>query len=194
MGNTIRLHNGNCVEVLGNMPENSVGAFVCDPPYGLRFMGKAFDDLGDGGAQREWHKAWVEQAFRVLKPGGVMKAFCGSRTFHHLGAVMKAAGFEGVGLEAWAYGSGFPKSMNIGKMLDKQAGAEREVVGLSPHDANRITGSIRTALNAANDGSLQDAAPRMVTAAATDAAKVWDGWGTALKPAWEPALVGRKPL
>ena len=181
------------------MPENSVGAFVCDPPYGLKFMGKSFDDLGEGAAQREWHKAWVEQAFRVLKPGGVMKAFCGSRTFHHLGAVMKAAGFEGVGLEAWAYGSGFPKSMNIGKMLDKQAGAEREVppgrhgaassvVAIAGNDHRCVTCGLHRGSAAGNCQCVKHSAP------ATDAAKVWDGWGTALKPAWEPALVGRKPL
>lgn len=173
------------------MPENSVGAFVCDPPYGLKFMGKSFDNLGEGAAQREWHKAWVEQAFRVLKPGGVMKAFCGSRTFHHLGAVMKAAGFEGVGLEAWAYGSGFPKSMNIGKMLDKQTGAEREVVG-ERKNKGLASGHVN-----ASGGSLvggQSPVSTYITAPATDDAKVWDGWGTALKPAWEPALVGRKPL
>ena len=189
MGNTIRLHNGNCVEVLGNMPENSVGAFVCDPPYGLKFMGKSFDNLGEGAAQREWHKAWVEQTFRVLKPGGVMKAFCGSRTFHHLGAVMKAAGFEGVGLEAWAYGSGFPKSMNIGKMLDKQAGAEREAVGV-----RQLTGYGRA--NVVHGQQTRNTTEFVQTSdvPASDAAKVWDGWGTALKPAWEPALVGRKPL
>ncbi len=173
------------------MPENSVGAFVCDPPYGLRFMSKSFDDLGDGSAQREWHKAWVEQAFRVLKPGGVMKAFCGSRTFHHLGAVMKAAGFEGVGLEAWTYGSGFPKSMNIGKMLDKQAGAEREVVGKTKY-ANRRVNESGPASGDTAYGNF--AVGGVATAPATDAALHWDGWGTALKPAWEPALVGRKPL
>jgi len=175
------------------MPENSVGAFVCDPPYGLRFMSKAFDDLGDGSAQREWHKAWVEQAFRVLKPGGVMKAFCGSRTFHHLGAVMKAAGFEGVGLEAWAYGSGFPKSMNIGKMLDKAAGAEteREVIG-----ERKNKGLASGHINASGGSLVGGKSPvtTNITTAATDVAKVWEGWGTALKPAWEPALVGRKPL
>lgn len=133
-----------------DMEDGSIGSIVCDPPYGLRFMAKAFDDLGDGASQREWHRAWLLEAHRVLAPGGVIKAFGGTRTFHHLAAMMREVGFQNIGLEAWTYGSGFPKSLNIGKAMDK-------------------------------------------TAPATDAARTWEGWGTALKPAWEPVVVGVKP-
>lgn len=158
---TVHLRHGDCVEVMRELTGGSVGAVVCDPPYGLRFMGKEFDDLGDGAAQREWHRGWVDQAYRVLRPGGVIKVFGGTRTFHHLGAVMRDAGFTGLRLEAWGYGSGFPKSRNIGKQIDKNGGQSQTVP---------------------------------VTVPATLASRTWDGWGTALKPSWEPVLVGRKPL
>ena len=102
---------------------------------------------------QEWHRAWLVECYRVLVPGGVLKAFSATRTFHRMAAAMQDAGFTEVGLEAWSYGSGFPKSMNIGKALDKQAGVE----------------------------------------GGRGAARTWDGWGTALKPSWEPVLVGRKP-
>lgn len=159
---TLRLKIGDCVDRMAELPEGSVGAIVSDPPYGLRFMGKEFDDLGDGGAQREWHRGWINQAYRVLKPGGVIKAFGGTRTFHHFGAVMRDVGFTDIRVEAWSYGSGFPKSLSIGKAIDKAAGAARDV------QSN-------------------------ITAPATDAARTWEGWGTALKPSWEPVIVGRKP-
>ena len=120
---TIHLRNGDCVEVMRTLADGSVGAVIPDPPYGLRFMGKEFDDLGDGSSQREWHRAWVNQAFRVLVPGGVIKAFGGTRTFHHLAAVIREAGFTDLHLEAWGYGSGFPKSLDVSKAIDKAAGS-----------------------------------------------------------------------
>jgi len=110
---TLTLRHGDCTQVLQGMPEGSVGAIVSDPPYGLTFMGKGWDDLGPGQAQREWHIAWLSAAYRALKPGGIIKAFSGSRTFHHLAAAMAEVGFTGLHLEAWAYGSGFPKSHDI---------------------------------------------------------------------------------
>ena len=100
---TLQLKFGDCVERIAELPDGSVGAVVSDPPYGLRFMGKEFDDLGDGSAQREWHRAWVNQAFRVIRPGGVIKAFCGTRTFHHLAAVIREAGFTDIRIEAWKW-------------------------------------------------------------------------------------------
>lgn len=95
---------GNCVDRLGEMESESIDSFVSDPPYGLKFMNKAFDDLGDGAQQREWHRQWLDQAFRVLKKGGVIKAFSGSRTYHHLAKAMYDAGFRELRVEAWIYG------------------------------------------------------------------------------------------
>jgi site-specific DNA-methyltransferase (adenine-specific) len=179
------------------LSEGSVEAFVCDPPYGLKFMSKEFDDLGEGKAQRLWHKAWLEQAYRVLKPGGIIKAFGGTRTLHHLAAAMEDVGFQNISLEAWAYGSGFPKSLNISKAIDRAAGAEREVVGQGVHGSGSYSQKMSkemgfrpytNGLPSENNGGKHN-----ITAPATEAAKQWEGWGTALKPAWEPVVVGYKP-
>lgn len=220
MSQTITLKLGDCVEVLAEMKEDSVGSFVCDPPYGLEFMGKKWDRIGDVGKatggfskgakaekgvrgeirslptykpsgnvkcnncgrwkighvpgdggggglkclcekpdfpnvsldyslkMQDWHLQWLEQAYRVLKPNGVIKAFSGTRTFHRLAAAMEEAGFTDIRVEAWCYGSGFPKSMNVSKKLGESQ---------SPEAAR------------------------------------FEGWGTALKPAWEPFIVGVKP-
>jgi hypothetical protein len=133
------LYTGNCIEVMQAMPAASVDAVVTDPPYGLKFMGKKFDDLGDGAQQREWHRLWAVEALRVLKPGGYLLAMGGSRTYHHLASGIEDAGFEirdrilyitgageiaeTIGPElAWIYGSGFPKSLDVGKAIDKRGG------------------------------------------------------------------------
>ena len=97
--------NGNCVDRLGAMEEESVDNFISDPPYGLKFMSKEFDDLGEGKQQRDWHEKWLSQAFRVLKKGGVLKAFSGTRTYHHLVKAMLDVGFTDIRVEAWVYGS-----------------------------------------------------------------------------------------
>ena len=127
----VTLFHGDCIEVMQSMPDNSVHAIVTDPPYGLGFMGKAWDDLPPG-------LDFAVEAFRVLKPGGHILAFGGTRTWHRLAVAIEDAGFELRDSIAWLYGSGFPKSKNL-------------------------------------DGE-------------------WVGWGTALKPAFEPIVVGRKPL
>lgn len=226
----VRLYLGDCIEVMAEMDEGSVDAVVCDPPYGLEFMGKEWDSFrvddpgttrnrgeraanngavggGDGshpasrkraalsygGGNRartyrctgcgkrdqfrnahdctpharwaqelvdphaapptmlafaEWVRVWSLEAYRVLKPGGHLLAFGGTRTFHRLTCGIEDAGFEIRDCLTWLYGSGFPKSLDVSKAIDKAAGAARE----------------------------------------------WQGWGTALKPAWEPCVVARKPL
>jgi site-specific DNA-methyltransferase (adenine-specific) len=188
----MRLIQGDCKDVLAAMDEGSVGSVVCDPPYGLRFMGKDFDCLGDGEAQRLWHAAWLRPAFRALRPGGTLQAFGGTRTFHHLAAAMEEVGFVGLRLEAWTYGSGFPKSRDVGRQIDAAAGAEREVVGY------RISAFGDPELSETGDGRNVWCKPStkvvpLTGSPVTDAARAWEGWGTALKPAWEVVVVGVKP-
>jgi len=114
----IRVVQGDCVEVMQRLPDNTFHAIVTDPPYGLSFMGKAWDNLGHGNAQQAWHRRWLDEALRVLKPGGHLVAFGGSRTFHRLFSAAEDAGFEIRDCLMWIYGSGFPKSMNLGKTLE----------------------------------------------------------------------------
>jgi site-specific DNA-methyltransferase (adenine-specific) len=177
---------------MARITEGSVDAIVCDPPYGLEFMGKKFDSLGEGTKQQEWHAQWLRQAHRVLRPGGVIKAFGGTRTFHRLAAAMAEVGFQDIGLEAWTYSSGFPKSLNISKSIDKTLGKKRKVIG------TRKSAFGNAEESETNDGSNLWSKPSTKTIeltgeAVSDLAKKWEGWGTALKPAWEPICVGRKP-
>ena len=154
-------------------------------------MGKEWDG-GDIAFRTE---VW-EAALRVAKPGAYLLAFGGTRTFHRMAVAIEDAGWEIRDTVMYVYGTGFPKSHNVSKAIDKAAGAEREVVAVSEHGS----GANQTKL--ANHGSGDTGIGYMdgsgktfsVTAPATDAAKQWDGWGTALKPAWEPILVCRKPL
>jgi site-specific DNA-methyltransferase (adenine-specific) len=174
---THQLHHGDCLEVLRSMPDCSVDSIVTDPPYGLSFMGKKWDyDVPSVDV-------WVE-CLRVLKPGGHLLAFAGTRTQHRMAVRIEDAGFEIRDMIAWVYGSGFPKSLDVSKAIDKAAGAEREVVGETRKGAqSESTGRY----GAWGDGITP-------TAPSTDAAKQWQGWGTALKPALEPITVARKPL
>ncbi len=173
------LHLGDCLQVLRGMADASVDAIVTDPPYGLSFMGKRWDyDVPS-------MEVWAE-CLRVLKPGGHLLAFAGTRTQHRMAVRIEDAGFEIRDMIAWVYGSGFPKSLDVSKSIDKAAGAEREVVGTY------------TVSNDIRGGNLKkgSASPleRDITAPATQAARQWQGWGTALKPALEPITVARKPL
>jgi site-specific DNA-methyltransferase (adenine-specific) len=192
------IYQGNNLEVLPTLPDNSVDSIVCDPPYELGFMGKTWDSSGIAYSVELWR-----ECLRVLKPGGHLLAFGGTRTWHRLAVAVEDAGFEIRDNIAWLYGSGFPKSHNISKAIDKAAGAEREIIG------HKIRPDGKTVLSAR--GTIDDkvgegwqrpwrsdpvAVQRqgMETASATDDAKAWDGWGTALKPAHEPIVVARKPL
>ena len=113
---------GDCVEEMANMDANSVDAIVTDPPYGLKFMNKDFDNLGDGMAQQLWHSKWSVEALRVLKPGGTALIFAGSRTQHRMAVNVEDAGFILKDCIMWLYGSGFPKATDISKQLDKKQG------------------------------------------------------------------------
>lgn len=133
-------------------------------------------------------EVWAE-CLRVLKPGGYLLAFAGTRTHHRMAVRIEDAGFEIRDMIAWVYGSGFPKSMDVSKAIDKAAGAEREVIGLKPSNRPNVIGQLPG--GSMGGGRITE---RVETATATDAALQWQGWGTALKPALEPITVARKPF
>ena len=188
------VHEGDCIEVMRGMPACSVDAVVCDPPYALSFMGKKWDKHSSPAAYAEWCSLWAAEALRVLKPGGHLLAFGGTRTFHRLTCGIEDAGFEIRDCISWLHSQGFPKSLDVSKAVDKAAGAEREVVGtkrgVTVDNADNQHGGI----NRGAVGIKQTAIDVPITIPATASAKQWQGWGTALKPAWEPCVVARKPL
>ncbi|MFZ9849689.1 MAG: DNA-methyltransferase [Vulcanococcus sp.] len=178
------LHLGDCLEVLRTLPDASVDAVVTDPPYGLAFMGKRWDyDVPSV-------EIWAE-CLRVLKPGGHLLAFAGTRTQHRMAVRIEDAGFEIRDMIAWVYGSGFPKSLDVSKAIDRAAGAEREVVGVN---ANSCPAKPKggAGFDAAVGGEALGDMP--ITTPATPEAQQWAGWGTALKPSLEPITMARKPL
>jgi DNA modification methylase len=174
---------GNNLDVLPTLQTNSVDSIVCDPPYELGFMGKSWDSSGIAYSVKLW-----QQCLRVLKPGGHLLAFGGTRTWHRLAVAIEDAGFEIRDNIAWLYGSGFPKSHNISKAIDKMYGAERTVIGRNPNSRENATKD-NTVYELGTVGKTD-----FITEATTDDAKKWEGWGTALKPAHEPIVVGRKPV
>ena len=221
-----RIYHGDCVETMRNWPDNCVDAVVTDPPYGIRFMGKAWDgaDIDRQARKREgqkpskakdgrmrpnprqcrseaagtydlapesmrnfqmWTAAWAAEALRVLKPGGHLLAFASTRTYHRMACGVEDAGFEIRDKVEWLYGSGFPKSLDVSKAIDKRNGDKRPVVekiiGPKPGDHG-------------GSGKYGHGNDRSVTSAASAASAAWGGWGTALKPASEPVVVARKPL
>ena len=171
--------NRDCVEAMGDLPDCSVDAIVTDPPYGIGMMGKKWDALPPGDD-------FAREALRVCKPGAYIVAFGGTRTVHRLTVALEDAGFEIRDTLHWCYWSGFPKSLDVSKAMDKAQGAEREVVARREQrvafDPNR------------QGGGGWSAGEVLITAPATEAARQWQGWGTALKPAIEPAVMARKPL
>jgi DNA modification methylase len=170
---------GNCLDVLKTLPDNSVDSVCCDPPYELGFMGKSWDGSGIANNPDMWR-----EVLRVLKPGGHLLSFSGTRTYHRQAVAIEDAGFEIRDMVEWVYGSGFPKSLNIGKAVDKLQGNEREVVGDLPnardaHGKNPI--SLQSSPNSKDNKLTKGTSP-------------WEGWGTALKPAHEPICLARKPI
>ena len=176
---------GDCIEQMRTLEADSVDAIVTDPPYGLEFMGKEWDGFGTPLGFQTWSEQWAREALRVLKPGGHLLAFGGTRMYHRLAAGIEDAGFEIRDTLMWLYGSGFPKSLDVSKAIDKAAGAEREVVGKATGGgfSDKTIGTIGHSKGAPD-----------ITAPSTEAAKKWQGWGTALKPAVEPIVLARKPL
>jgi DNA modification methylase len=174
------LFNGDCVKVMQSWPEASVDAVVCDPPYEIGFMKREWDQAGVAFACATW-----EQVLRVLKPGGHLLAFGGTRTYHRMACAIEDAGFEIRDSIHWIYGSGFPKSLDVSKAIDKATGARGH-----ERKNTRVDGGVGTASYRPTIDPREYERPDPIT----EAAKAWNGWGTALKPAHEPIVLARKPL
>lgn len=192
---------GDNIEVLKTFPDNSIDSVVTDPPYGLGKEPNAIEVLqswittgyhevkGKGFMGKEWD-AFVPQPlfwkeiYRVLKPGGYVLSFAGTRTYDWMVMAVRLAGFEIRDMIAWLYGSGFPKSLDISKAIDKMLGAEREVVGKHQQPAKSIY----------TQAQVEMSKDVNITAPSTEEAKQWQGWGTALKPSQETICVAQKPI
>lgn len=199
----VELMQGDCLDLLPGLPDNSVHSCVTDPPYELGFMGRAWDKSGIAYNVEMWR-----EVLRVLKPGAHLVAFGGTRTYHRMACAIEDAGFEIRDSIHWLYGQGFPKSLDVSKAIDKMAGVEREITGYrSPFPAdharpNKNFSRWSKALDKAREQSqiyghldnniTESGLP--ITAPATDLARQWSGFGTALKPAHEPIVLARKPL
>lgn len=242
----VTLYHGDCLDALAELPDASVDAVVTDPPYALEFMGRSWDGWSSPRAFQEWCALWATECLRVLKPGGHMLAFGGSRTWHRLAAAVEDAGFEIRDSIAWLYGSGFPKSLDVSKAIEQRErgdlvraklvhfAAARSIDGkwLEAHGvasassfadwtigghvpSDRNWQIIKAALEVTpdeeaefereviaegrsrvDDGTVYELghSGRRLGGAVTEQAQRWQGWGTALKPAFEPVVVGRKPL
>lgn len=176
----MKIINSDCIEAMKAMEDNSVDSIVTDPPYELGFMGKSWDASGIAFNIEVW-----QQALRVLKPGGHLIAFSGSRTYHRMAVAIEDAGFEIRDQIQWIYGSGFPKSLNIEKAINKIDGVEfieKPASGVGFMNAEGV-GGYNTTIN-----QLEQVGD------STERAAQWQGWGTALKPAHEPMVLARKPL
>lgn len=236
MSNTT-LYQGDCLEEMAKLPDNSIDAIVTDPPYGIAFMGSKWDNFGgktcgndsaevrrqkaqeytakNSGAPRYANGHGVAptldamrsfqtamtpifvEALRVAKPGAHLLAFGGTRTYHRLACAIEDAGWECRDTIAWVYASGFPKSMDVSKAIDKKLGAKRaERGGVGEHEGTVDFGMKNRCPKCGKPyfSANPCMCPREDKAAITEEAKKWNGWGTCLKPAFEPIIVARKPL
>lgn len=182
--------NGDCLDELNKLDENSVDAIVTDPPYELNFMGKGWDNVGVSFNKDTWGKC-----LRVLKPGGYLLAFGGTRTYHRIACAIEDAGFEIRDCIMWLYGSGFPKSMNISKGIEakeKYGKANTVAKRQIEQDGNgreyKVIQTNNGAMGEKKEFIRKEYAPKL------DEARKWQGWGTCLKPSYEPIIVARKPF
>jgi len=193
-----KLYEGSMLDMLDVIPENSIDAIVTDPPYELNFMNKGWDRSGIAFQKETW-----EKCLKVLKPGGYLLSFGGSRTFHRIACAIEDAGFEIRDTVMWLYGSGFPKSMNIGLSIDKKLGYESTIgdvkLGHEEFVGRTTDGHMRfeNGMDGFDRPWMHDDKKReeyhYQKVPTSEEAKIWDGWGTALKPAYESITVARKP-
>ncbi len=180
---------GDCLELMRDLPDNSITAIITDPPYELGFMGKGWDKSGIANNIDLWR-----ECLRVLKPGGHLLSFGGTRTFHRMACAIEDAGFEIRDMVEWVYGSGFPKSHNIGIAVDKLQGNEREILG------KKVRGNVEKAKETGSTFAIADANKNNKAIfgygveTLTKGTSEWEGWGTAIKPSHEPICMARKPL
>jgi DNA modification methylase len=176
------IYHDDCKRMLAQFPDNSIDSIVTDPPYELGFMGKGWDSTGIAYDAELW-----KECLRVLKPGGHLLSFSGTRTYHRMACAIEDAGFEIRDQLQWLYGTGMPKGLNVSKAIDKKLGATREVVG---QEANWGKSKIEDGKTTYGDyaGSWD------ITTAGSEEAAKYEGWNTALKPACEPICMARKPM
>ena len=179
--------NCDCREGLSWLDSDSVDAIITDPPYEIGMMNKTWDRTGIAYDVALW-----QEALRVLKPGGYLLVFGATRTYHRVAVAVEDAGFQVRDCLLWVYASGFPKSHNISLAIDKELGAERPVVGTREQSGAKF----KLTQELIDNGGYNDPDRQHynVTVAGSDAAKQWEGWGTALKPAYEPIIMARKPI
>jgi len=172
---------GDNRETLKTIPDNSIDAIVTDPPYGIDFLGKDWD-VNTGELET------YQQCLRVLKPGGYILAFSAPRTYHHLAMTLERAGFEIRDQIMWIYSSGFPKSQDVGRQIQRSIGVKETKLG-NPN--RRVKKNFDP--NTYDHGGLKEKITGDVVCV-DPAAKAWEGWGTSLKPAHEPICLARKPM
>ena len=204
-----KLYQGNMLDMLEVIEPNSIDSIITDPPYGLTSITKRFGKedsvecqygkdgsfarLSKGFMGKEWDGSGIEynidawsKCYKVLKPGGYLLAFGGSRTFHRIACAIEDAGFEIRDTIMWLYDSGFPKSLNIGLAIDKKNGIDNRTGNILKGVGTNNTNSMQNGL-----GESQEFASEYEERIATNE---WKGWGTALKPSFEPIIVARKPF
>lgn len=229
----VTIHLGDCLDMVQTMEPNSIDAIVTDPPYGIRFMGKAWDGkdieamyedrlkystdpdrcTGVRGGHRSkaahagkydrsltanqkfqhWCQSWGTAMLRIAKPGAYLVVFGSPRTYHRLTCAIEDAGWEIRDCLMWVFGSGFPKSLDVSKAIDKAAGATRKIVSHGKPVKRMIPGADQNSTGSWIKDNGREYVPAD-TMPNTNEAKRWDGWGTGLKPAYEPILLARKPL
>ena len=175
-----KLYIGNMLDMAEVIDKNSIDSIITDPPYELNFMGKGWDNSGIAFQKETW-----EKCFEVLKPGGYLLSFGGSRTFHRIACAIEDAGFEIRDTIMWLYGSGFPKSLNIGLAIDKKNGVESIDTGISSPNARPNCDKTNTLYESGTVGK---------NFTIKKATNKWEGWGSSLKPSFEPIIVARKPF
>ena len=187
-----KLYQGNMLNMLEVIEPNSIDSIITDPPYELNFMGKGWDNSGIAFQSDTW-----EKCYEVLKPGGYLLAFGGSRTFHRIACAIEDAGFEIRDTIMWLYGSGFPKSMSLGKVIEgKQVLGSANVRDIKKLDGEKEVVGGGWNSNEVEQGKRNQEYEQIKTNVnyTTELGKKWNGWGTALKPSFEPIIVARKPF